>query len=92
MATPSVRPTPGAPSYHVVTIELLHHRGLIEKLDPLAHAGGLVHRLNGHPGLGLILDHALGHAFVDHPEGALAQLAAHGDLLPGHLPLVRHVH
>lgn len=78
--------------HHVVTVELLHHGGLVEKLNPLAHAGGLIHCLNGHPGLRLIFDHALGDAFINHPEGALSQLPAHGDLLPGDLPLVGHVH
>lgn len=80
------------PSYHVVAVELLHDRGLVQKLNPFSHTGRFVDRLDGHSRLGFVLDHALGDALVHHAEGALAQLLVHRDLFPGHLPLVRNVH
>lgn len=79
-------------THHMVTVELLHHRGLVQELDPLAHARRLIDRLDGHPGLWLILHHSLGYSLVHHPKGALPKLPAHGDLLPGHLPLVWNIH
>lgn len=79
-------------THHMVTVELLHHRGLVQELDPLAHAGRLIDRLDGHPGLWLILHHSLGYSLVHHPKGALPKLPAHGDLLPGHLPLIWNIH
>lgn len=71
--------------------EAFHDRGLVEELDALAQAGGLVHRLDGHARLGLALDDVLGDALVHHPEGALAQLPQQGDLVPWHLPFVRDI-
>lgn len=79
-------------SYHMVTVELLHDRGFVQKLNALPHAGRLIDRLDGHSCLGFVLDHALGDAFVHHAEGSLAQLLVHSDLLPGHLPLIGDVH
>lgn len=79
-------------SYHMVTIELLHHRGLVEKLDSFTHTCSLVYRLDGHSGFGFILDHTLGHSFIDHPKGPLSELPVHGDLLSSYLPFIRHVH
>ena len=79
-------------SYHVVTVELLHDGGLVQKLNALPHARRLIHCLDGHSCLGFVLDHSLCDAFVHHAEGALTQLPVHGDLLPGHLPLVWDVH
>lgn len=78
--------------YHMVTVELLHDRGLIQKLNALPHAGRLINGLNSHSRLRFILDHSLGDALVHHAEGALAQLLVHGDFLPGHFPLIRDVH
>lgn len=80
------------PSYHMVTVELLHDRGLVQKLNALPHAGGLIDRLDSHSRLRFVLDNPLGDAFIHHAERALAQLLVHGDLLPGHLPLIRDIH
>lgn len=76
----------------MVTVELLHDRGLVQKLNALPHAGRLIDRLDSHSRLRFVLDHPLGDAFIHHAEGALAQLPVHGDLLPGYLPLIRDVH
>lgn len=80
------------PSYHMVTVELLHDRGFVQKLNALPHAGRLIDRLDGHSCLRFVFDHSLGDAFIHHAEGALAQLLVHSDLVPGHLPLIRDVH
>lgn len=76
----------------MVTVELFHDRGFIQKLYSLPHAGRLVDGLDGDAGLWLVLDHALCQAFVNHAKGALTELTIQGDLLPCYLPLVRHVH
>lgn len=81
-----------SPPYHMMTVELFHHGRLVQKLYPLPHACWLVHRLDRHPCLRFILDDAFGCAFVHHAEGALPQLLVHGDLFPGHLPLIWSVH
>lgn len=79
-------------THHMVAGEALHDGGLVEKLDPLSQAGRLVDRLHRHTGLRLTLDDVPGVSLVHHAEGALPQLAQERDLLPRHLPLVRHVH
>lgn len=79
-------------THHVMTGEALHDRGLVEKLDPLPQTGRLIDRLHRHAGLRLALDDVSGVAFVHHAEGALPQLTQQSDLLPGDLPLVRHIH
>ena len=76
--------------HHVVAVELLHDGGLVEELDALAHAGRLVDRLDGHAGVRLVLNDALGDALVHHAKASLAQLAAHGDLVTGHLHTPLH--
>lgn len=76
----------------MVTVEFLHDRRLVQKLNALPHASRLVYCLDGNPCVRFILHYSLGDAFIHHAEGALAQLLVHSDLLPGHLPLVWHVH
>lgn len=76
----------------MVAAESLHDRSLVEELNPLAQAGRLVDRLDGHVRLTLALDDVLGDALVHHAERALAQLSQDFDFLAGHLPLVLLVH
>lgn len=76
----------------MVTVELFHNGRFVEEFDALVHAGRLVNRFDSHPGFGLILDNTLGDALVNHAEGALAQLFAHGDLFPCYFPFVRDIH
>lgn len=80
------------PTYHMVTVELLHDRGLVQKLNSLPHAGRLIDRLDGHSRFGFVLHYSLRDAFVHHAEGALAQFSVHSDLLPCHLPLIWDIH
>lgn len=79
-------------TYHMVTVELLHDGGFIEKLNSLPHAGRLVDGLDGHACLWFILDHTLRQTLVHHAEGPLAELTTQRDFLPRHLPLVWNVH
>lgn len=78
--------------YHVVTVELLHHGGFIEKLYSLPHAGRLVDCLDGDTRLWFILDYALCQALVNHAERPLAELTTQGDFLPCHLPFIWNIH
>lgn len=78
--------------YHMVTLKRLHDRGFLEELDAFSWAGQLIHCLQGH-GRGRPFGlQALCQPLVHHAKGTLAQFSDYGDLLPGHLPLIRDIH
>lgn len=79
-------------THHVVAAEGLHDRGLVQKLDSLPQVGRFVHCLYGYVRFPFSFNDVFSDAFVDHAEGALAELPQNGDLVSGNLPFIFLVH